>query len=181
MDGGSDVGDGADLDCFDRNSEPAGCGLHVGRLTHGSRIAGIGQHRDPLKAGNDLAQDLDALAGNIDRLVRQPGHVAAGPGQAVDKAAAHRIGGDGEYDGNRRCRPFDGLNGAADGDDDVDLERDELGREVVEAFSFSLGPPMQDGNGAAVDPAQLLQALLERGDHRRPGGLAGRAEKADDG
>ncbi len=49
------------------------------------------------------------------------------------------------------------------GNDDVDLEPDELVRELGKALSMSFGPSILDGEIAALGPAQLTQSVHKCG------------------
>jgi len=51
----------------------------------------VGHDRQPAEAGNNLAQEFEALVSKIDLLERQPAGVAAGPRQARDYAGANRV------------------------------------------------------------------------------------------
>jgi hypothetical protein len=48
-------------------------------------------------------------------------------------------------------------------DDDVDLEPDELGRNLGEALLAPLGPAILDRDGATLDPTQFAQPLHKSG------------------
>jgi hypothetical protein len=49
------------------------------------------------------------------------------------------------------------------GDNDIDLEPDELGRDLSGPLAASLRPAMLDGDGATVNPAEFLQPLNKSG------------------
>ena len=49
-------------------------------------------------------------------------------------------------------------------DNDIDLEPDELGRDLGEALAASLRPAILDRDGAALDPAEFAQPLHKSGD-----------------
>jgi len=53
-----------------------------------------------MAAGNDLAQELETLAGNIGRLKRHTGGVAARPCKACDETGANRVRHTCEHDRN---------------------------------------------------------------------------------
>jgi hypothetical protein len=44
-------------------------------------------------------------------------------------------------------------------ENDIDLQPDELGRELGEAFAASLRPTILDRDGAAFYPAEFAQSL----------------------
>jgi hypothetical protein len=46
-------------------------------LTHDHGIAAVGQYRTPAEAGNNVPQEFNPFADNIDALIRQARHVAA--------------------------------------------------------------------------------------------------------
>src|SRR6516165_8897774 len=72
---------------FERDSfkaELAGRRLSLLRLKHAERAPGIGQDCQPIKTGDGLAQQLESLRGDIDRLIRQAGNVAARPRETCD-------------------------------------------------------------------------------------------------
>ena len=49
-------------------------------------------------------------------------------------------------------------------DDDIDLEADELGRDLGVALGAALRPAILDRDGAALDPAEFAQPLHEGAD-----------------
>ena len=69
-----------------------------------------------------------------------------------------------EHDGQRRRGPLGGQHAerAPAGDDDVDLERDQLRRQRGEPLGPALGVPILDQHGAALDVAKVPQPLEER-------------------
>ena len=59
-----------------------------------------------------------------------------------------------------------GLRGSVR-DNDIDLEPDELGRDLGEALVASLRPAILDRDGATLDPAKFAQSLHKSGDPLR--------------
>src|SRR5262249_18388063 len=104
----------------------------------------------------------EPLAGELARLLRQAGDVAARPVEARDQPDADRIARDREYDGDHRCH----LSCRGDGEprrhDDIDLEPDELRSDLGEALALSVRPAHFDRDGAALGPAELIEPLHER-------------------
>jgi hypothetical protein len=47
------------------------------------------------------------------------------------------------------------------GDNDIDLEPDELGGDLLEVFAASIRPAILDHKIATLDPAKLVQTLNE--------------------
>src|SRR5262249_9850202 len=72
----------------------------------------------------------------------------------------HRGGND--RDDRRGLLQGDDLRGSG-GDDDIDLEPRELPRDLAGAIAASLHPARLDRDGVALDPAKLMQPLLESG------------------
>ena len=64
-------------------------------------------------------------------------------------------------------------------DDDVDLEPDELGRDLGVALVASLRPAILDRDGATLDPAEFAQSLHKGGGPLAPGRRRGRAQEPD--
>ena len=64
-------------------------------------------------------------------------------------------------------------------DNDIDLEPDELGRDLGEALVASLRPAILDRDGAALDPAEFAQPLHKGGDPLAPGRRRARAQEPD--
>ena len=70
IEGGRDVARAPDLEGVDIETERAGCRLNLGQLQYGERVADIAQDRETAQARNNLAQELDSLAGKLIRLDR---------------------------------------------------------------------------------------------------------------
>jgi hypothetical protein len=122
----------------------------------------------PAQVGYRFAQELDSFGGEIRRLVRQAGSVAAGTREARDEAVADRIRRCCEHDrSSRRHLPCRHNICRARRDDDFDLEADELFRDLDGTFRAPLRPAILDRNGATFDPAELVQSP-----HKRRGPLA---------
>ena len=64
-------------------------------------------------------------------------------------------------------------------DDDIDLEPDELGRDLGDTLLASLGPAVLDRDGTALDPTEFAQSLHERGDPLAGGRARALAHEAD--
>ena len=94
-----------------------------------------------------------------------PGRARLATKPRADRVARHR-----EHDRDDRCRllcceePRRPVR-----DDDIDLEPDELGRDLGVALAASLRPAILDRDGATLDPAEFAQPLHESGDPWAPG------------
>ena len=64
-------------------------------------------------------------------------------------------------------------------DNDIDLEPDELGRDLGEALVASLRPAILDRDGATLDPAEFAQPLHKSGDPLALGRRRARAQEPD--
>ena len=64
-------------------------------------------------------------------------------------------------------------------DNDIDLEPDELGRDLGEALAASLRPAILDRDGATLDPAEFAQPLHKSGDPWARSRRRGRAQEPD--
>jgi hypothetical protein len=85
--------------------------------------------------------------------------------QARDETAADRVSHHGKNDRNDRCRPLRRNDGRGSiGNNDVDLEPDELGRDLCSALGAPLCPTNLDGDGACLDPAEFTQPLYQSGE-----------------
>jgi len=85
-----------------------------------------------------------------------------------------------EHDRDDRCRLLGSHHWqCSGGENDVDLEADELGRNLGEALLASLAPAILDSDSAAVDPAKLAQPLRKRGDPFAARGTRALPQEAD--
>ena len=64
-------------------------------------------------------------------------------------------------------------------DNDIDLEPNELGRDLGEALAASLRPAILDRDGATLDPAEFAQPLHKGGDPLARDRRRGRAQEPD--
>ena len=180
LEGGRDILGSPDFECDDFKAERAGRCLNLAHLQHGGGIADIGHDRQPAETGDNLAQKFESLASKIGRLDRQAGDVAARSRQTRDQAGADRVPRRREDDRDDRCRLLcrDDCRGSRR-DNDIDLEPDELGRDLGEALAASLRPAILDRDGAALDPAEFAQPLHKSGGPLAPGRRRARAQEPD--
>ena len=149
----------------------------------GVLVVGIHEQPDQRRLRHDLAQDLEALRRQCARDERDAGRVAARLGHALHESEAHRIGADGEHDRNRRRGGLRGSRGrdVAGGGDDVDLARDQLGRERGQAGVVAVRPAVLDREVASFGVARFGEAVAERARVERVGLGRGAVEEAQHG
>jgi hypothetical protein len=84
--------------------------------------------------------------------------------QTCDETGANRVPHQREDDRDDRRRLLcgDRLWGSIS-EDHIDFEPDKLGRDLGVALAASLRPAILDGNGAALDPAELAQPIDKSG------------------
>ena len=86
--------------------------------------------------------------------------VAARPREAGDDARGNSVA-DAHHDDGYRCGSLLGRKGSrcASGHEDVNLEPDQLGRQVGEAIKLPSAQPGLDDNVLPLHVAQITQAL----------------------
>ena len=161
----------ADLE--DLDADPQGAGLALHRLQGGGVADRLPEHRDTGKRREGLLHQLEPLRAQLGVERREPGHVSAGPREGGDESLVHRIADVAHHDGNGPR----GVAGRAHalgsgGDDDRDVQLHHLGREGLELVEV-LGRPIDVGDAAALDVAELLQPV--------PDGLEERVVRPDEG
>ena len=100
---------------------------------------------------------IQSLAGNIGELKRQTSDVTPRSRQTCDEAAANWIVRDRKDNRDDRCCLLCGDDCSSRGDDDVDLQTDEFGRDLGIALTTSLRPPNLNCSVAPRDPAPFVQ------------------------
>ena len=146
------------------DAERVGRDLHLVQLPHGRRIVDIGHDRQSAEAGDDFAQEFEALARKFGRRDRQAGDVATRPRQAGDEASAKRVRHRRENDRDDRGRLFRCEHRRSRRKNDIDLEPDKLGGDLREPLEASVCPAIFNRDGAALDPAEFTQPLHKDGD-----------------
>src|SRR5262249_27665381 len=113
--------------------------------------------------------NLESLPGKIGRLDRQAGDVAAWPRETRDQAADDGIVRYCKDNGDNRCRLLYHRDGNSRCDNDVDLQADELRRDLGVALGTSFGPAILDCDGAIIDPTEFTQSLRKGSSVWTPG------------
>jgi hypothetical protein len=111
------------LDCGGRRGRAEAVEIIV-RVGRGLRVV---QERHARDLRRNLAQEIESLAGQRSFDVDKAGYVAAGIGEARNKAAAHRIGDDCKHGRDRACLPLKrGGGGRRDAEQNIGIEPDQL-------------------------------------------------------
>jgi hypothetical protein len=108
-----------------------------------------------VKPGNYLAQQFKSFAGGVGLLDRQARDVTAGLRQARNQTGTNRIHCNREHDGDGGDYLLYFRDGGTIRDDHIDLEADELDRNVGDALRASLSPAILDRDSVALDPTEL--------------------------
>ena len=119
-------------------------------------------------ATGNPSQKFESLGRNIGLLDRQTSDIAARSRQTRNKAGSDRVPRY-ENNGDDRCRlPYRG-HSATDGDNDVDLQPDKLGRDFGITLGAALRPAILDRDVTVLDPAQFAQVRNKSGRPRTEG------------
>src|SRR6516165_4597029 len=137
-------------------------GLDDGELADPGRYRGISKDRRPRHARRNLLEQFDPFRTQTVFEQHKAGGVAARPRQTIDEAGADWIAGGREHDRHCPGRLEHWPRSTAHGQDDIRRERDQFRRVFARVFDSACGPAIISPHVAAIDPAQLLQALLER-------------------
>ncbi len=118
---------------------------------------------DPTDPRNDLLEVFQTLAdevrGSEDGLPRD---VAARPRKAGDEPARNRIASSSEDDGKSPGRLLGGQGmGCGSGHDDINLERNQFGRESGEPLDLPLAISVFNDDVATFDVTEVTQTLTE--------------------
>src|SRR5215211_5120204 len=165
---------------YRRRAERARCTLKLPHVQCGIGVVNVREGRHPAQAGNDLAQELEPLAGGIGCLARQARDVAARARQARNNSTSNRIARGREHDRYHRSCLLRGENGrGVVSENDIHLEADELRCNLSKPFASSLSPPILNGDIAPFGPAQFIQPLHEDGSPLGLGRSRTRAKNAN--
>jgi len=114
------------------------------------------------ESGNDLPEQLQAFGDQLRAEKGRPGDISTRPCQAGDQLVADGIGHHRRDDGERVGGLLGGTGcGRAPRDNDVNLERHQLGRELGKPIRLPLRIPALEGQVLPLDVSELVQALVE--------------------
>ena len=156
VEGERDVLSPPDVEREDLEAERAGRRLNLAQLQRGIGTGEIGKDSKSAQTGDNLAQELKSLAGSIGPLTRHAGNVAARSRQGRDEAAADRIARRREHDRDHRssllcCEDRRGVMR----ENNIDLQPDELGRDLGETLTAPLCPTILDRDIATLKPNEF--------------------------
>ena len=177
---GRDIFGASDLDCGGVEPEPMRHFVKLAHLPRGAGIAWIGHDRQPVEIGDNLAQEFEPLAGRISCQGRQASDVPTRSREARDEAGADRVLRQHEHDRDNRRRLLcrDGSCGPPR-NDDIDLEPDELGRNLAKPLAASLRPAIFNRDATSFDPTEFAQSLHKSGGQWALGRRCSRAQEPD--
>src|SRR5262245_2518471 len=158
-----DVPAGADIKGLDLQSHGARSRVHVSQYGLGVCVRRIDEHGDATSCGYELAQEFHPFGYQLVAEKIDARRVAAGPGEAGDKAQPDRVFRDGKDDRDRRgC----GLGrqrrvGTSGRDDHGDLSANQFGDQGRYPIDLILTPAVFDRDVLALDMAGILKTLAE--------------------
>ena len=126
-------------------------------------IGGIPEDGHPGQAGDGLREQLQLFPDQIGAEGGQPGDVPARTREAGYEPTAHRIGMIQHDNGDRRTGvlsrkgPWPGPRGQ----DDVNLQTNQVGGQVWKPFLSPLRKPVLDYEVPALDPAKVGESVLQ--------------------
>ena len=132
----------------------------LGTVGHGIWLQ---KQSDATHLRNGLLEQFQRLADDLLLDEGQTCDIAAGPRKAGDEPLRHRIANGSEDDGEGRRRLLGGQSGegASGGHDDIDLERNQLGRKSGEPLGLPCGIPVFDQEVTTLDVPKVTQSLKE--------------------
>src|SRR6516165_1235136 len=178
FEGRRDILGSPDFKVDDIEAECARSPPNLRHLRHSKGVVNIGHDRQPAETGNEIAQNFESLASKIGLLVRQAGDVATRSRQIRDQAGANRVP-QYEDDRNDRCRLLCCDGCVSTGDNDINLEQDELGGDLCKALAASVRPAILGRNGAPLGPPEFVKPLHKSGGPWSPGRGCRRAKIPD--
>src|SRR5712692_4615210 len=121
------------------------------------------EESNPTDPRKGLREQFQTLADELRSEAGQPRDIAARPRQAGDESARDRIANSSEDNGEGPGRLLGGQGGdcASAGHDDINLERNQFGRESGEPIGLPLGISVFDHEVAALDVTEITQSLTE--------------------
>src|SRR5215472_386248 len=153
--------------------------MNLRQFFSGRGITDVDKYRQSAATRSKLAQQFEALSGQIRALRREAGDIAAWSRKAINKPAANGVDGQGEDDRNSRCRLPCSRDSVAPGHNDIDVGINKLCRNLGEAFGASLCPAIDYFNCVPVYPTMFAQPFFKGGNRLYPQLLGHSSKKPD--
>src|SRR5262249_53364641 len=124
---------------------------------------GIGKDSDTTDAGQHFLEDPQPFGQQVEVKEKYPGDVAAGPSDAGDLAERERVVVDADHDDGDRCGCFlRGTGRGSDGgEDEVDVQVDQVSREGRKPLDLAVGAPIFEDKVLILDVSEITQPLPE--------------------
>ena len=147
-----------------------------------TRMLGVADDSDPAQLRNDLLQQLQALAIELNRHECHARHVAAWSGKTVGESCRNGIGAHAVHDGNGQAESTDLESGCALRHDEIDGQSHQRRSEFGNALNHVVAVTELDHEVAALDIAEISKGAAHRVDVRRQARrlLCGEPTDADD-
>ena len=153
-------------------SSRAGSWISFQSTVRGSALW-IPEHSHAGELGNNFLEQLQPFSSQLRGYLGQPRDVAAGPRQALNKPNCNRVTRRRHNDRDCPGSIFGSQSiGTTGSDDDVNLETDEIGREVGKAIASTLRISILNADVLSLNPSEVAETLPEclvpvRGSGRR--------------
>src|SRR5262245_31171332 len=181
LDRGQDIFGLPDFERGHGEAEYASRRLNLVQLLHNGGIADIDEDRQSAERWDSLAQKFESLGSDFSVLARQAREVATRSPQTRNQTVADRVCRPREDNWDERCCPLCGCGcRGSRRENDIDLEPNELGRELGVALAAPLRPTILEREGAAFNPAELAQSLSKSRARKALVSRRPRANKTDD-
>ena len=128
-----------------------------------NRVAWVPEDANARGVRHGLLEEIEVLDPHLEPLMRPSRHVATRAREAGDEAALHRIRdtADDNGDGPGGALGRHGRRRGARCEDHVDLQPDELGRELGQPLVLPLGGADLEDDALTLDPAEISEAVPE--------------------
>ena len=136
--------------------------LHGFGLVSGAGGGGIDERGKDRGRRHQFVQQFEPLRPQLHAQIGDTGEIAAGPGEARNKAKLHRIAGDKKTIGIVAVAVFAALTAGPFDAITATRARDKIGGQGRQPIVVAVRPAIFDGDVAALDIAGFAQALVER-------------------